>query len=126
RIWDALRALRLLPLTQGNTYSAAGRGPRWISFRSLSHLHRSLRLGHMVRPLPDFAGPDRDDYDPGSCAKAATQALCETEPLMEEIQPAADRKPDNAGVIRVEAATGDLRLHRFTSRIFRNQRFLRV
>lgn len=29
-------------------------------------------------------------------------------------------------VIRVEAATGDLRLHEFTSRIFRNARFLRV
>lgn len=31
-----------------------------------------------------------------------------------------------AGVIRVEAATGDLRLHEFRSRIFRNSRFLRV
>jgi predicted alpha/beta superfamily hydrolase len=30
------------------------------------------------------------------------------------------------GVIRVEAATGDLRLHQFRSRIFRNTRFLRV
>jgi predicted alpha/beta superfamily hydrolase len=30
------------------------------------------------------------------------------------------------GVIRVEAATGDLRLHEFRSRIFRNSRFLRV
>jgi predicted alpha/beta superfamily hydrolase len=30
------------------------------------------------------------------------------------------------GVIRVEAATGDLRLHEFRSRIFRNTRFLRV
>jgi predicted alpha/beta superfamily hydrolase len=30
------------------------------------------------------------------------------------------------GVIRVEAATGDLRLHEFRSRIFRNMRFLRV
>ena len=29
-------------------------------------------------------------------------------------------------VIRATSATGDLRLHRFTSRIFRNQRFLRV
>lgn len=29
-------------------------------------------------------------------------------------------------VIRVEAATGDLRLHEFSSRIFRNTRFLRV
>lgn len=31
-----------------------------------------------------------------------------------------------AGVIRVEAATGDLRLHEFRSRIFQNTRFLRV
>jgi predicted alpha/beta superfamily hydrolase len=30
------------------------------------------------------------------------------------------------GVIRVEAATGDLRLHEFHSRIFKNTRFLRV
>lgn len=30
------------------------------------------------------------------------------------------------GVIRVEAATGDLRLHQFRSRIFGNSRFLRV
>jgi predicted alpha/beta superfamily hydrolase len=30
------------------------------------------------------------------------------------------------GVIRVDAATGDLRLHEFRSRIFRNNRFLRV
>jgi predicted alpha/beta superfamily hydrolase len=30
------------------------------------------------------------------------------------------------GVIRVQAATGDLRLHEFSSRIFRNTRFLRV
>ena len=30
------------------------------------------------------------------------------------------------GVIRVESATGDLRLHEFQSRIFRNTRFLRV
>jgi predicted alpha/beta superfamily hydrolase len=30
------------------------------------------------------------------------------------------------GVIRVEAATGDLRLHEFRSRFFRNTRFLRV
>ncbi len=29
-------------------------------------------------------------------------------------------------MIRVEAATGDLRLHEFRSRIFRNTRFLRV
>lgn len=31
-----------------------------------------------------------------------------------------------AGVIRVQAAAGDLRLHKFRSRIFRNSRFLRV
>src|SRR5215469_8904671 len=30
------------------------------------------------------------------------------------------------GVIRVEAAAGDLRLHEFRSRVFRNSRFLRV
>ena len=30
------------------------------------------------------------------------------------------------GVIRVESATGDLRLHEFRSRVFRNVRFLRV
>ena len=32
----------------------------------------------------------------------------------------------DAGVIRVEAATGDLRLHEVRSRVFRNSRFLRV
>ena len=31
-----------------------------------------------------------------------------------------------AGVIRAQSATGDLRLHEFRSRIFRNSRFLRV
>jgi len=31
-----------------------------------------------------------------------------------------------SNVIRVESATGDLRLHKFRSRIFRNDRFLRV
>src|ERR1700729_1868933 len=47
--------------------------------------------------------------------------------LMDEIQ-----QTENSGrapapsVIRVEAATGDLRLHEFRSRIFRNTRFLRV
>ena len=46
---------------------------------------------------------------------------------MEETQ-----KTENGGsgvvpaVIRVEAATGDLRLHEFRSRVFRNSRFLRV
>lgn len=46
---------------------------------------------------------------------------------MEEIQ---NNKSDNsrtlAGMIRGEAATGDLRIHPFHSRIYRNDRFLRV
>jgi predicted alpha/beta superfamily hydrolase len=46
---------------------------------------------------------------------------------MEEIQktekPGTEITP---GVIRAESATGDLRLHQFHSRIFRNDRFLRV
>jgi len=44
---------------------------------------------------------------------------------MDEIQQTdpAGSAPD---VIRVQAATGDLRLHQFSSRIFRNTRFLRV
>ncbi len=46
---------------------------------------------------------------------------------MEEIQKSEGLSPGvNAGVIRVEAATGDLRLHEFRSRTFRNTRFLRV
>jgi len=46
---------------------------------------------------------------------------------MEEIQQTEMMSsPVPPGVIRVEAATGDLRLHEFTSRIFRNTRFLRV
>ena len=46
---------------------------------------------------------------------------------MEEIQKSeASVKSVAEGVIRVEAATGDLRLHEFQSRIFRNTRFLRV
>jgi len=46
---------------------------------------------------------------------------------MEEIQP-TETFGDGpaAGVIRAESATGDLRLHEFRSRIFRNTRFLRV
>jgi predicted alpha/beta superfamily hydrolase len=46
---------------------------------------------------------------------------------MAEIQQ-AEIKPIVAApsVIRVEAATGDLRLHEFPSRVFRNTRFLRV
>jgi len=52
--------------------------------------------------------------------------------LMNEIQQnesSIDRPepdPREPNVIRVQAATGDLRLHEFSSRIFRNKRFLRV
>jgi predicted alpha/beta superfamily hydrolase len=46
---------------------------------------------------------------------------------MEEIQKSEmPAKGAVAEVIRVESATGDLRLHEFQSRIFRNSRFLRV
>jgi predicted alpha/beta superfamily hydrolase len=46
---------------------------------------------------------------------------------MEEIQPNENFGSGLApGVIRVESATGDLRLHEYRSRIFRNTRFLRV
>jgi predicted alpha/beta superfamily hydrolase len=46
---------------------------------------------------------------------------------MEEIQQTESHAPGPAaGVIRAQAATGDLRLHEFRSRIFRNTRFLRV
>jgi predicted alpha/beta superfamily hydrolase len=45
---------------------------------------------------------------------------------MEEIQKTETNGSISRGVIRVEAATGDLRLHEFRSRIFRNTRFLRV
>lgn len=46
---------------------------------------------------------------------------------MDEIQKTDNRAADHLpGVIRAEAATGDLRLHEFRSRIFRNTRFLRV
>jgi len=46
---------------------------------------------------------------------------------MAEIPTTSGQEPQKPpGVIRVEAASGDLRLHQFTSRIFRNQRFLRV
>jgi len=46
---------------------------------------------------------------------------------MEEIQKTENSVPGVArGVIRVEGAAGDLRLHEFRSRIFRNTRFLRV
>src|SRR5579871_4064333 len=46
---------------------------------------------------------------------------------MEEIQQTENLGPPGPrNVIRVEAATGDLRLHEFQSRTFRNTRFLRV
>jgi len=44
---------------------------------------------------------------------------------MSEIQQTESPGPA-PDVIRVQAATGDLRLHQFSSRIFRNTRFLRV
>jgi enterochelin esterase-like enzyme len=46
---------------------------------------------------------------------------------MDEIQQTESYEPGlAAGVIRAQSATGDLRLHEFRSRIFRNTRFLRV
>lgn len=46
---------------------------------------------------------------------------------MEETQQTEGQERETASrVIRVEAATGDLRLHEFYSRTFRNTRFLRV
>jgi predicted alpha/beta superfamily hydrolase len=45
---------------------------------------------------------------------------------MELIQKTENQPQIPEGVIRVEAATGDLRLHEFRSRVFRNKRFLRV
>lgn len=46
---------------------------------------------------------------------------------MEQIQTTETQAADKASrVIRADGATGDLRLHEFTSRIFRNTRFLRV
>jgi predicted alpha/beta superfamily hydrolase len=46
---------------------------------------------------------------------------------MEEIQQTESYGPGPAGgIIRAQSATGDLRLHEFRSRIFRNTRFLRV
>jgi predicted alpha/beta superfamily hydrolase len=46
---------------------------------------------------------------------------------MEEIQKTENLAPQGPpSVIRVESATGDLRLHEFHSRTFRNTRFLRV
>jgi predicted alpha/beta superfamily hydrolase len=45
---------------------------------------------------------------------------------MEEIQKTDNKAGIAPGVIRVESATGDLRLHEFHSRTFHNTRFLRV
>src|ERR1700688_2623713 len=45
---------------------------------------------------------------------------------MEELQQTESSRGPAVGVIRAESATGDLRLHEFQSRIFRNTRFLRV
>src|ERR1700686_2109928 len=46
---------------------------------------------------------------------------------MDEIQQTESAPAGPAsGVIHVQSATGDLRLHEFRSRIFRNTRFLRV
>jgi len=46
---------------------------------------------------------------------------------MEEIQQTENREQAVVpGVIRADSATGDLRLHEFRSRVFRNTRFLRV
>ena len=45
---------------------------------------------------------------------------------MSEIQNTEEAASLGPGVIRAESATGDLRLHEFRSRIFRNTRFLRV
>jgi predicted alpha/beta superfamily hydrolase len=47
--------------------------------------------------------------------------------LMEEIQKTENQAARHLpGIIRAESATGDLRLHEFHSRVFRNTRFLRV
>lgn len=45
---------------------------------------------------------------------------------MEEAQKTENSTAVDSGAIRVAAATGDLRLHEFRSRFFRNTRFLRV
>ena len=46
---------------------------------------------------------------------------------MEETQQNQEAAPaEIAGVIRATSATGDLRIHKFSSRIFRNTRFLRI
>jgi predicted alpha/beta superfamily hydrolase len=45
---------------------------------------------------------------------------------MEETQQNQEAAPAVAGVIRATSATGDLRIHKFPSRIFRNTRFLRI
>lgn len=46
--------------------------------------------------------------------------------MTQETQNTEIRTSSGPGVIRAESATGDLRLHEFRSRIFRNTRFLRV
>jgi len=45
---------------------------------------------------------------------------------MEEIQTTQDQESTKPAVLRATSATGDLRIHEFTSRLFRNRRFLRV
>ena len=45
---------------------------------------------------------------------------------MEEFQKTENQGGIAPGVVRAQSATGDLRLHEFRSRIFRNTRFLRV
>ena len=45
---------------------------------------------------------------------------------MEETQKIENQAVSSTNVIRVEAAAGDLRLHEFRSRFFRNTRFLRI
>lgn len=45
---------------------------------------------------------------------------------MEEFQKTENQAVIAPGVIRAQSATGDLRLHEFRSRVFRNTRFLRV
>ena len=45
---------------------------------------------------------------------------------MEELYNAENETASMPGIFRGETATGDLRIHEFRSRIFRNTRFLRV
>lgn len=46
--------------------------------------------------------------------------------LMEELHQAENMTASLPGILRGETATGDLRIHEFSSRIFHNTRFLRV